>query len=348
MRIAALMSGGVDSAVAAARLVAEGHEVVGLTMRLRPPSEAAGAKSCCGLDETSDARRAADRLGFPHYVLNCEAEFSRAVISRFIEEYRRGRTPSPCLSCNHALKFDYMLTRAHGLGCDAVATGHYARIVHDADGPHLLRAVFRDKDQSYFLSGIRRDRLARILFPLGEMTKKETREEARQLGLAVAEKPESQEICFVPTDYREFLAPHLTGEAGDIVDADGRVVGRHEGYWNFTVGQRRGVGVAMGHPVYVSHIDAETNTVTVVREEELLSSGLVASEVNVLRALPSGAEVRAQIRSRHAATPARIFLEGERVRFDFVAPVSAVTPGQYVVWYDGDEVCGGAVIEHAL
>ncbi len=348
MRVAALMSGGVDSAVAAARLLEAGHTVVGVTMRLRPPAEHAGAKTCCGLDETHDARRAAAVLGIPHYVLNCEEEFSRAVVDYFVTEYQNGRTPSPCMACNHALKFDSMLTRAHHMGCEAVATGHYARVQVDSGGhAHLLRGRDEFKDQSYFLAGVRAEALTRVLFPLGDWTKADTRAEARRRGLPVAEKPESQEICFVPDDYRRFLAGRLEGRPGAILDPAGRVVGEHPGYWHFTVGQRRGLGVAAGSPLYVASVDAATNTVAVADRAGLLARALVADRVNVLSPLPSGAAVQVKIRSRSPLASARVFFEDDRARVTFDSPVSAVAPGQYVVWYVGDEVCGSAVIAHA-
>lgn len=348
MRIVALMSGGVDSAVAAACLAAAGHDVVGITMRLRPPSSQVGQKSCCGLDETHDARRAAARIGIPHYVLNCEAEFSRRVVGEFVAEYRAGRTPSPCMACNHALKFDLMLEKAREIGCEALATGHYARVEADAAGRlRLLRGVDADKDQSYFLAGVRREALARMRLPLGGLTKRETRQEAERLGLPVAAKPESQEICFVPDDYRRFLADALPAREGEIVGPDGREVGRHAGYWNFTVGQRRGLGVAAGRPLYVAGVDPVANRVAVVEREGLAARGLVAARVNALLPLPSGSEVQVKIRSRAPLCPARIHFEADRARIEFLSPVYAVAPGQYAVWYVGDEVAGAAVIEHA-
>jgi tRNA-uridine 2-sulfurtransferase len=341
LRVAVLMSGGVDSSVAAARLLEMGHEVVGLTMRV----------CFFDADEQHDAPRVAAALGIPHHFIDCEDDFSRLVVSPFVAEYKNGRTPSPCIGCNRDVKFHLMWEHAHTLECEAISTGHYARLVHDADGAmHIMKAKDSQKDQTYFLSRVARADLERAIFPLGEMTKEETRQYAHRLGLEVAEKPESQEVCFVPDDYRGFLAGRdgFAPREGKTIRRDGTVVGTHNGYWNFTIGQRRGVNVALGEPVYVADIIPESNTVVVGVRKELESRSLSASRVNALVPLEAGMLIEARIRSQHRGTPARIDMVDDRVRFDFEESVFGVTPGQCIAWYRGDELCGGAIIDHAL
>src|SRR5215467_14104166 len=298
--IAVAMSGGVDSSTVAAMLRAEGHKVVGLTMQLwnqRRLSGRAGMPEavhgrCCSLDDVYDARRVAETIGIPYYVVNHEDRFERDVVRPFVQEYLSGRTPIPCSLCNNHLKFDQLLTVAQQIGADAVATGHYARVEFDEErGRWLLkRPTDRSKDQTYFLFGLTQEQLSRTLFPLGGMTKPEVRELARKHGLALAEKPDSQEICFVPGgDYKNFLDAYLAeqGEsfpetAGELVTSDGRVVGEHSGIHNFTVGQRKGLGIATGTPLYVLQIKGETRQVVVGEQENLYSRKLIARRINLI------------------------------------------------------------------
>lgn len=355
-RIVVAMSGGVDSSVAAALLKEEGHEVIGISMQVwdyskftAPEGETFG--TCCSLDDIYDARRVAEQVGIPFYVVNFEEEFQRLVIDDFVEEYFRGRTPNPCVRCNERIKFALLLHKARELGADYLATGHYARITRDDAGRfHLLRGLDPGKDQSYFLFTLTQEQLGRVLFPLGGMTKQEARRLAAHYGLRVAEKGESQEICFVPdNDYVRFLeeergAGHLTGE---IVDRAGTVLGRHEGTYRYTVGQRRGLGIAHPQPLYVVGIDAERRQVIVGPKEELLASGLVAG--NVTWVIPSEGETveaTCKIRYRHQPVPCTVtVLAGGRAAVRFRQPEKSVTPGQAVVFYDGDEVLGGGWIE---
>ena len=353
MRIVIAMSGGVDSSVAAALLVEQGHEVIGLSMQLYDQS--GGVKSfgsCCTLDDLHDARRVAGALGIPHYILNLERQFEQTVVANFVGEYMAGRTPLPCAHCNTDLKFAELVTRALGLGAEAVATGHYARVDRPAeDGPwRLRRGVDATKDQSYFLFGLTQDQLARAVFPLGEMTKDYVREIARGLGLSVADKRDSQEICFVPDGgyaaVVERRAP-APAQPGPILDTAGRELGRHGGVHRFTVGQRKGLGLSSTQPLYVISVRAESGQVVVGRKEDLERRELLASEVNWLSGTEPAAPVRvcAQIRSRHAPAAATVAPTGPssaRVAFD--EPQLAITPGQAVVFYDGDEVLGGGWI----
>lgn len=359
-RVLVAMSGGVDSSVAAALLVEQGYNVVGVAMRLAPenaPPRPGRRGTCCSHDDFEDARRVAERLDFPFYVVDLREEFSARVIGNFVNEYLRGRTPNPCVTCNRAIKFDRLWYRAAALEAEYVATGHYARIEPDGRGGHrLLRAGDAAKDQSYFLFNLGQRELARTLFPLGGLTKAAVRERARALGLANADKPESQEICFVPDgDYAatvERAAPPGALRAGRIIDDQGRALGRHPGIHRFTVGQRRGLGVAAEAPLYVRAIDPDSGDVTVGPRSRLGAAGLVVSAVSLVR--PPAVEARefaaaVRIRYRHPELPATIRLgpAGQaEVRFTDCGP--AVTPGQACVFYQGEEVLGGGVIERAL
>jgi tRNA-specific 2-thiouridylase len=366
MKIAVAMSGGVDSSAAAALLKAGGHELVGFTMQLWNQRRGLSVgedgeplpSRCCSLDDVYDARRVAEELGFPFYVLNLERDFERDVVAPFVQSYLEGETPIPCVACNSRLKFASLDRTALSVGCEKVATGHYARVRHDeAAGRHrLLRGLDARKDQTYFLWELTQEQLSRSLFPLGEMTKEEARGVARRHGLYVAEKRESQEICFVPDgDYAGFIDRYLEAEGrederppgGEIVDTEGRVVGEHGGVHRFTVGQRRGLGVSRPLPLYVVRVEPESNRVVVGQDEELLSSEFTAAGVNWVAFdepdEPVCADVR--VRYRHTEAPATITpLGGARARVRFDQPQRAVTPGQATVFYRGDEVVGGGWI----
>ena len=353
MRIVVAMSGGVDSSVAAALLVEAGHEVIGLSMQLydlRAAPEAFG--SCCSLDDLHDARRVAAALGFPHYLINFEERFRRSVVDNFVAEYAAGRTPIPCVHCNADLKFATLVERAAGLDASAVATGHYARTVFDEDGRRyrLLRSLDADKDQTYFLFSLTQDQLAHAMFPVGHLTKPEVRAHAARLGLAVADKPDSHEICFVPDgDAGGFVERRLDhAPEGDIVDSSGRVLGRHHGIHRLTVGQRRGVGLSTGVPLYVLRLDPAESRVVVGPREELGRRELTASRVNWIAGDLPDAPIRAtaRIRHRHRDAAATITPEGgEAAAVVFDDPQLAITPGQAVVFYRGDEVLGGGWID---
>ena len=355
-RVVVGMSGGVDSSVAAALLVERGFDVVGVTMRVWPGTAARDGVqrfgACCGGEAVDDARRVARTLGIPYYVLNMEAEFERSVVDRFAEAYRHGRTPVPCVACNTDLKFGSLLARARAWDAQAVATGHYARVTRDpATGRHLLwRGKDARKDQSDFLWPLTQSQLAAAHFPIGDLEKTDVREYARRLGLATADKPESQEICFVPDDdYRGFLRrrdPSLF-TPGPLVDAAGAVLGVHAGVAAYTIGQRKGLGVSAGTPLYVVDIDADANRVTVGTPAALERDRLVATDVNFIACEPPHEPMRVQARIRHSHRPAPATVQ---VRCDgaaevvFDEPQRAITPGQSVVWYRDDLVIGGGVI----
>ena len=352
MRIVVAMSGGVDSSVAAALLAEQGHDVIGFSMQLYDQRGGESFGSCCTLDDLYDARRVAGAVGFPHYILNFEERFRETVVSNFVREYAAGRTPLPCAHCNSDLKFSMLLDRARALGAEQVATGHYARVEQGAGGRWLLkRSADPDKDQSYFLFSLTQDQLARALFPVGALTKPEVRDHARRLGLTVADKPDSQEICFVPDgDYASFVAARepQVARAGPIVNQRGETLAQHGGVHRFTVGQRKGLGVSAPAPLYVLKIEAESGTVTVGPRAALDQVTLTASGVNWIAIEPGAAwhSVAAQIRHRHRPAPGRVRALGHgRAEFAFDAPQPAITPGQAVVFYDGDVVVGGGWIE---
>ncbi|WP_223909040.1 tRNA 2-thiouridine(34) synthase MnmA [Geobacter sp. AOG1] len=358
-RVVVAMSGGVDSSVTAALLQKQGHEVIGISMQVwdyatftAPDGEK--FDTCCSLDDIHDARRVAEQLGIPFYVVNFEEEFQRLVIDDFVGEYFRGRTPNPCVRCNQRIKFELLLQKARDLAADYLATGHYARVERDGTGRYRLHmGQDSSKDQSYFLFTLTQEQLSRTLFPLGGMTKPEVRRLAARYGLRVAEKGESQEICFVPdNDYVRFLEEARGAGTlnGDIVDRRGTVLGRHQGTYRYTVGQRKGLGVAHPSPLYVLEVDTEKRQVVVGSREELASPGLVATDLNWIIP-PPGAPLEAtcKIRYRHRPVSCTVIpLPGNRAEVRFTVPEKSVTPGQAVVFYRDDEVLGGGWIEKAM
>jgi tRNA-specific 2-thiouridylase len=357
MRVVVAMSGGVDSSVAASLLTQAGHEVIGLSMQLfdqrdqRQSPDAFG--SCCSLDDLQDARRVASALGIPHYIVNFEERFQAAVVRNFVSEYAAGRTPIPCVHCNADLKFATLVERAEALDAAAVGTGHYARVVFDEPSGRyrLLRSVDREKDQTYFLFSLTQAQLARAMFPVGHLTKHEVRAHARARGLAVAAKPDSHEICFVPdgdaAGFVERRAEHPLPEA-ELVDTAGRVLGTHRGVHRLTVGQRKGLGLSAGVPLYVLRIDAAESRVVIGPREELAGGELLASDVNWIsgEAPREPRRLTARIRHRHTDAPATVTSTGDgRARVQFDQPQIAITPGQAVVFYDAEDVVGGGWIE---
>ena len=348
------MSGGVDSSVAAGLLVEQGYEVIGITMRLwteEDPEAARHHKRCCSVEDTADARAAADVLGVRHYVLNLEREFQADVVDHFVAEYSRGRTPNPCLTCNDRVKFRPLLEHAIALEADYLATGHYVRVRH-GDQAELLRAVDPDKDQSYVLYTLGQAELSRTLFPVGEYPKADIRNLAQEWSLPNADKPDSVDICFIPSgDYRAFVRDRVPVMAGEIVDLDGETVGQHEGIVDYTVGQRRGLPARGGEePLFVVNVDADENRVVVGPQSELMATDLIADELTWVSGEPPapGADVQARIRYRAVPAAATVEVAGETATVRFEKPQRAVTPGQAVVLYDGERVLGGGTIVERL
>ena len=351
------MSGGVDSSVAAALLAEQGHDVIGVSMQLYDQGQTTDSGqrafgTCCTIDDLYDARRVAAAIGIPHYIVNFESQFGEHVVSNFVREYVAGRTPIPCSHCNSDLKFAELLDRARAYDADRLATGHYARIEQDEAGRyHLHRGLDHSKDQTYFLFSLTQAQLARAAFPVGHLDKDTVREHARRLQLRVASKPDSQEICFVPDgDYAAFVERQAPGaaRAGTVINNDGRVLGTHGGVHRFTIGQRKGLGLSSNEPLYVLEIKPDTAQVVVGPRESLGRNTLAASGVNWVSGSPAREwrRVTAQIRHRHAAAPARVRATDEgRAEVEFDAPQTAVTPGQAVVFYEGDEVIGGGWID---
>ena len=349
------MSGGVDSSVAAYLLKEQGYDVIGVTMQIWQDEDEFVQEEnggCCGLSAVDDARRVAARLEIPYYVMNFKSEFKHKVMDYFVEEYLQGRTPNPCNACNRYVKWEALLNRALSIGADYIATGHYARVEQLPNGRYAVtNSVTAEKDQTYALYNLTQEQLSHTLMPVGAYHKDEIRKIAEELGLPVAQKKDSQDICFIPdNDYASFIdaaAPDRVPEPGDFVLRDGTVVGRHEGITHYTIGQRRGLGVSVGKRIFVNEIDAVNNRVILGDDQDVFTDHLIAEQMNCM-AVPEfldGQEFIAKIRYSHKGTKCRVhLLENDQIRLDFMEPVRAVTPGQAVVLYDGNYVAGGGTI----
>jgi tRNA-specific 2-thiouridylase len=355
-KVLVAMSGGIDSTVSAVLLHHEGYEVIGITMKTWDYATTGGSKKetgCCSLDSINDARQVAVDMGFPHYIIDIREEFGDYVIDNFVEEYLAGRTPNPCVLCNTHIKWEALLKRADAMNCDYIATGHYAQIRKEAERYVISKGLDRSKDQSYVLWGVSQQCLSRTIFPVGAYHKKQIRQMALNWGYEeLAKKSESYEICFVPdNDYRGFLKRKVTGleekvKGGKFIDKKGNVLGEHEGYPFYTIGQRKGLGIALGKPMFVTDIIPETNTVVLGSEEELKKQKMYVGKINMIKypAIADGAEAVVKIRYKDEGAPARLYNEGENIRVEFTAPVKAITPGQSAVFYEGNDVLGGGVI----
>ena len=350
------MSGGVDSSVAAALLKEKGYEVIGGTMHIFPDYEEATDREdhCCSYSALRDAKRVAQKLDIPHFVFNLKDEFQEKVIDYFVDEYSRARTPNPCVMCNKKIKFDALLRKAREIGCEYIATGHYSKIEKN-NGRYLLKKGHdQSKDQSYMLYVLNQEQLSRTLFPLGDFTKEEIRQKAKELGFEIHNKAESQEICFVPDDdYVRFLDKNYPeiSQPGPILDNEGNKVGTHSGISNYTIGQRRGLGVALGYPAYVVELDPENNAVILGKDQAVFSKALIAEDINIIpfSSLDGKMEVAAQIRYNSYPVPAVIENIGEdKIKVEFKEPQRAVTPGQSVVFYLDDLVLGGGIIKESF
>ena len=346
------MSGGVDSSLAAALLKDAGYEVIGATMQLWPMQalEWDGFSGCCGLEAIVAAKQVAYELGIPHYVINLRDIFTQRVIANFYQEYSLGRTPNPCIRCNQYIKFDALLQRAKGLDAHFLATGHYARIEHSPNGYSLLKAVDPTKDQSYFLYTLGQKQLQHLLFPLGNLSKVEVRRLAAELGLSTANRRESQDICFIPdNDYRSFIAKHIPIKAGDIVNTEGKVLGKHKGLAQYTVGQRQGLGLASNERLYVLRFDVANNRLVVGTKDQLLSDRLFATNLSWVsdKAPQEPIDITAKIRYKSPEAAARLHLNDGVAEVNFYQPQRAITPGQAVVFYQGEAVLGGGIIEES-
>ncbi len=355
-KVLVAMSGGIDSTVTAMMLHEQGYEVIGITMKTWDYANSGGSKKetgCCSLDSINDARQVAVDMGFHHFIVDIREEFGDYVIDNFVDEYMAGRTPNPCVLCNTHIKWSALLRRADALDCEFIATGHYAIISEADDRLYVSRSVDRKKDQSYVLWGLTQECLRRSRFPLGRYTKPEVRRLAYDWGYAdLSKKAESYEICFVPdNDYRSFLKRKVNGleekvAGGDFVDTSGNILGKHQGYPFYTVGQRKGLGVAFGEPMYVTKIQPDTNTVVLGKVDELVRNGMTVGQVNWMKytTIPDDLEVVTKIRYKDVGTLSRLHQVGDTVEVEFLADVKGVAPGQSAVFYEGDDVIGGGII----